>query len=156
VGWGCLAVMVRGSVIQVVAMIQVKIKIEVLEMHMVGFCGGGGLLLLSCFSFLKRSETSHAGGIMHYYKREDLKRRRNQDFTTIVWGWILIVGSFLIYASMMFWMIFSKFMPDTGNAVIDWIKYDHYYCYVIVVALFPVLPVFIYSNWLSLKFFRHN
>ena len=52
-------------------------------------------------------------------------------------------------------MVFSKLMPLTGNTILDSIKNDSYYA-LLVPATLPVLVIFFFLNWLSLKFFRHN
>jgi phosphatidylinositol glycan anchor class Y biosynthesis protein len=60
-----------------------------------------------------------------------------------------------MFAVFMYMLVLSKFMPKMDNEILDMIKEDYYYC-----CLFPVTIIasvaFVYTNWMSLKFFRHN
>jgi len=51
--------------------------------------------------------------------------------------------------------VISKFLPDTGIILLDDIKYDYYYCYLVPLTILPTYMV-IYLNWLSMKFFEFN
>ena len=63
--------------------------------------------------------------------------------------------AFFFFVFEIYALIVSKlFMPYTGHVVIDWIKDDEYYC-VLIPILIPVTVVFMYLNWLSMKFFKH-
>ena len=53
-------------------------------------------------------------------------------------------------------MIISKiFMPYTGNAILDWVKDDEHYIFLVPSMVVTVI-IFAYWNWVSMKFFRHN
>lgn len=52
-------------------------------------------------------------------------------------------------------MVGSKFLPPTGNALVDAISHDWYYSQLVVLTI-PVTLVAVFVNWLSMKFFRHN
>lgn len=93
---------------------------------------------------------------MHYFKREDAKRRRNQEINTIFWGWITLGFACLFVVTFLYTAFVSKWMPSVGNIAMDWISQDEYYSYLWVIIVFPVSVVFVYMNWLSLKVFRHN
>lgn len=62
----------------------------------------------------------------------------------------ILVGILYVYAAFV-----SKLLPETGIFLIDWIKQDTYFCYLIPLAL-PTAYVFIYINWLSLRVFENN
>lgn len=92
---------------------------------------------------------------MYKYKRESVTRREEQETNTVLWGYIILILTFLLFFVEIYALIISKIMPQTGNIIFDWIKNDYYYS-----ALFPAMIVvsviFVYFNWMSLKFFRHN
>ena len=83
------------------------------------------------------------------------KGEKLQDELVVPIGYLLMVGSFLFCAGSLYTIVLSKVLPDFDNLFLDAIKHDHYYCYLIP-ACIPVTMIFIYFNWLSLKFFRHN
>jgi hypothetical protein len=78
-----------------------------------------------------------------------------RDNSMLAWGVGLLVGTFLFFVTTMYTVLLSKFMPDTGNQLLDWIKHDQYYCH-LVPALIPVSFIIVYFNWVGFKFFRHN
>lgn len=49
----------------------------------------------------------------------------------------------------------SKLLPPTGVWMLDAMRDDWYYCY-LVPMVGPVTFLTIYVNWMSMKFFRHN
>ena len=66
---------------------------------------------------------------------------------------ILIVNSFgflFLYAAFL-----SKLMPETGIEILDFMKYDYYYCYLVPLSILPTFIV-VYLNWLSINYFEHN
>lgn len=109
-------------------------------------------------------------------KLKILQRERDKEVNdnTVLWGYVLLICTFIFFVGAIYAMIVSKFMPLTGNKVsnlnsnfgfiklpfdifyiLDWIKEDYYYC-MLVPATVPVTVIAVYLNWLSLKFFRHN
>ena len=55
-----------------------------------------------------------------------------------------------IYASFI-----SAFVPDSGISVIDFLKYDQYYIYLLPIMILPTYIV-IYLNWMAIRMFEHN
>ncbi|EFA76983.1 transmembrane protein [Heterostelium album PN500] len=74
---------------------------------------------------------------------------------TVCYGWLVILCTLIFFIFTTYCLVISKFLPDTGNRILDFIKYDWYYCLLLPV-LVPVTIITVYLNWLSLKFFRHN
>lgn len=89
-----------------------------------------------------------------YLRKEKGIHPMARDYSHIE-GFAMIVGSFLFFVTSMYWVVVSKWMPDTGHEVLDWIKHDNYYG-MVVLSCIPVSFVLVYFNWLSFKFFRHN
>lgn len=56
----------------------------------------------------------------------------------------------------MYALVVSKLLPDTGVELLDAIKRDRYYCKVVPVSLLMVTFLFVYFNWMTLKYFKHN
>lgn len=80
--------------------------------------------------------------------------RTNED-RTYLFGYSLLCLTFCFFVTSSYMLVISKFMPYTGHAVLDWVKDDYYYCILFPLTI-PVSVVFVYLNWTSLKFFRHN
>jgi len=92
---------------------------------------------------------------MYQYKREALQRPWAQQNETALWGWVVLLATLVTYVVAMYALVVSKFLPYSGNMILDWIKDDYYYSSLVMVMI-PVTVIFVYFNWLSLKFFRHN
>lgn len=65
-------------------------------------------------------------------------------------AFFFFIGVLYIYAAFV-----SKFLPDTGNTVIDAVKYDQFFCYLVPLSILPTYAV-IYLNWLAMKHFEQN
>ncbi|KAL0080820.1 hypothetical protein J3Q64DRAFT_1757655, partial [Phycomyces blakesleeanus] len=74
--------------------------------------------------------------------------------TTYLWGYFLLISTWLIFFITMYSLIGSHWMPVTNNKVLDWIRDDDYYCYVVPVTA-VVFIYFVVCNWMGMKFFRH-
>ncbi|CDW91647.1 UNKNOWN [Stylonychia lemnae] len=71
-------------------------------------------------------------------------------------GVIFIVAAGIIFSLSLYSFWISKFfMPYTGNKVLDWIKDDEYYCFLIPATLVNAL-IMTYFNWLAMKYFRQG
>ena len=70
-------------------------------------------------------------------------------------GLTLLVGSFVVFIVMSFWMALSNFVPHTGNWLIDWFREDQYYCLLLPLTL-PVTLVVSYLKWFTSTLFQHN
>ena len=78
-----------------------------------------------------------------------------RDELTPPFGYFLLAVLIIFCVGALYAIVLSKLMPDTGHWLLDAIKHDHYYCY-LGPACIPATVIFIYFNWLSLKFFRLN
>jgi phosphatidylinositol glycan anchor class Y biosynthesis protein len=84
--------------------------------------------------------------------------------TTFLYGVLLVTVSFLAFLIFMFW-VFAKFfahlMIDFDNPPTQfeiWIKNiseDFYYVLLLPITVI-VFQIFIYFNWLGMKYFKHN
>lgn len=63
--------------------------------------------------------------------------------------------TYVFFIVSMYAMVVSKFMPETGNKLLDWIRDDDYYCILIPSTLVATVYT-VTANWLGLKIFRHN
>lgn len=61
-----------------------------------------------------------------------------------------IFGILFLYAA-----VISKLLPDSGIFLIDFIKRDSYFCYLIPLSLIPTYVV-VYLNWLAIRHFEQN
>jgi hypothetical protein len=71
------------------------------------------------------------------------------------------VGIFLISSSIIFFTftiystIISKLLPEPQNLILKYIRQDYYYCLLVPLSIIVTI-YFIASNWLGMKFFKHN
>mmetsp|Transcript_58808 Transcript_58808/g.67016 ORF Transcript_58808/g.67016 Transcript_58808/m.67016 type:complete len:112 (+) Transcript_58808:48-383(+) len=77
------------------------------------------------------------------------------DDLQLIYGYSLIVIAFLVFFVFMYACIFSKLLPETNHVLLDYIREDYYYT-ILLPTLIPTSVLWVYSNWVSLKFFRHN
>ncbi|CAG8533410.1 13022_t:CDS:2 [Ambispora leptoticha] len=68
--------------------------------------------------------------------------------TTALWGWMLLLATFVMFISSMYAIVFSKFVPETGNRTLDWIKRDEYYCLLLPITL-SVTVYAVFWNWMG-------
>mmetsp|Transcript_26744 Transcript_26744/g.61610 ORF Transcript_26744/g.61610 Transcript_26744/m.61610 type:complete len:95 (+) Transcript_26744:137-421(+) len=67
-------------------------------------------------------------------------------------GCALVLGSALFWMSILYWTVFSKFMPATESVVLDWMREDTFFCHLLAV-LPPSLLLFRYWSWVSMEVF---
>ena len=93
------------------------------------------------------------------FKRLNLRDFRNNEpqsnlsYEVPAYFVIVLATVFLIvfiYASFI-----SAFLPDFGVPVLDNLKNDQYYIYLLPTMILPTY-IIIYLNWLSIKMFVHN
>jgi len=68
---------------------------------------------------------------------------------------LIMIGGFIFIFSTYSMIIAKIFMPYTGNKILDAIKDDEHYIFLIPSMLVTII-FFAYWNWVSMKFFRHN
>lgn len=69
-------------------------------------------------------------------------------------GALWVCASLLWFLLMTFVIIGAKLLPATSNALLDFLRVDHYYALLLPLAI-PVALVAVYLNWFLLKLFRH-
>ena len=67
----------------------------------------------------------------------------------------LLLGSFVAFVVLSFWMFASNLVPRTGNWLIDWLREDQYYCLLVPLTL-PVTLLFANFTWFTNALFQHN
>lgn len=87
-----------------------------------------------------------------YEQREDLLH--DNHITEIV-GFFLIGLSALLFVLVLYALIFSPLVGSTEHVLLDFIREDTYYCFLIPL-LIPTTVIILYVNWVSVKFFRHT
>ena len=70
-------------------------------------------------------------------------------------AYTLVIASVMIGVVFMYAAFASKFVPDSGIFVLDFIKRDYYFCYLIPLMMLPTYIV-VYINWLAMKMFKNN
>ena len=87
-------------------------------------------------------------GLRHLGKLQTPTNATCQGFFILIT--VSITAIAYIYAGLI-----SKLLPYSGNEVLDVVKDDVYFCYLIPLILLPTL-IMIYLNWLSFEHFRQN
>ncbi len=84
------------------------------------------------------------------------QRRYESNAIDGILGLFLIFSALLIFTFYFYYFFISKFFIGyTGNIILDWIKDDDYYCYLLP-ATFVSTVFFMYANWSAMKYFRHS
>ncbi|CAM9671918.1 unnamed protein product [Ectocarpus sp. 6 AP-2014] len=83
-------------------------------------------------------------------EEEDAARRR-----MYFWGCTLLVASGVFFVTSLYAIVFSKLMPSMGHPLLDAVREDSHYCYLVPLTIYPSCAA-LYMSWVSLKFFRHN
>lgn len=81
--------------------------------------------------------------------------RRSGPESTVLWGYLLVAASFLWFFSTMFVLAGTKLLPETGNALLDFLRTDWYYS-LLVPNTIPVVLVAVYLVWFSRKLYQHS
>ena len=87
-----------------------------------------------------------------YEAREEYFHSEN---LTEIMGSLIITMAAIIFIGLFYAMIGSKLLGPTGNYLLDFIRDDEYYCFLLPLML-PVTVIALYCNWVSMKFFRHS
>jgi len=70
--------------------------------------------------------------------------------------WIfLLIFVVLYFLGFVYCAFVSKLLPETGHWLLDSIRNDYYYCYLVPLTVVPTFIV-VYLNWLSMRFFENN
>ncbi|KAI9319065.1 phosphatidylinositol N-acetylglucosaminyltransferase subunit Y-domain-containing protein [Dichotomocladium elegans] len=106
---------------------------------------------------LPRASSNYSGNMHHplYARRTMAHLSETIPDNTYLWGYALIAATAIMFISSMYALIGSKYVPDTNNKILDWIKHDEYYCLLVPITAI-VYVYFIVWNWMGMKFFRHN
>lgn len=92
-------------------------------------------------------------------KQSELYERRSEPFVdnnvTQSIGFTLLIFSALLFIGVFYSILIAPFLGESTHVLLDFIKNDIYYC-CLVPLMIPTAFVFAYSNWVSIKFFRHT
>lgn len=70
-------------------------------------------------------------------------------------GWMLLVVSWVWLSFSTYTMILSKVLPVPQNKILQSIAMDRHYC-LLPSASIVMMVIFVFFNWLGLKYFKHN
>jgi len=93
----------------------------------------------------------------HLRRKTGTLQRSDSDLhaDTVRNGYLLLFGTGGFFVFMMYLVVVSKYMPETGHPVLDFFRSDMYYSLLVPCTLISTVFA-VYLNWLGLKFFRHN
>ena len=69
---------------------------------------------------------------------------------------LLLLASFSLWLVLMFWMAGSKLLPPTGSRLIDWMREDEYYAFLVPLTVVPVALLANYVRWFTNSLFLTN
>eukprot|EP01039_Chlorochromonas_danica_P004956 gene4956-5439_t len=70
-------------------------------------------------------------------------------------GWLLAACSLAFALAFLYASILSKMLPYSGLRLLDAIKDDQYFCFLVPLLVLPT-GLIIYLNWLAMSHFQQN
>ena len=71
-------------------------------------------------------------------------------------GMLVLVSSIFIFCSFFIWIAIVKMMPPTNYGIIEWMREDDYYVFLVPLTFVPVALVANYLAWFSASTFQTN
>ncbi|KAI9256316.1 phosphatidylinositol N-acetylglucosaminyltransferase subunit Y-domain-containing protein, partial [Helicostylum pulchrum] len=93
-------------------------------------------------------------GQPNYARRMTIHLPETTPDSTYLYGYALLIFTFIMFTASFYSMLVSPYMPDTNIKLLDWVKYDNYYCLLLPITAL-VFFYWIMWNWMGMKFFRH-
>ena len=81
------------------------------------------------------------------------KPSEDESMTQLI-GYSLITIAAAMFIGVFYSVLVAPFVGETSHPVLDFIYNDSYYC-CLIPLLIPCTFMFFYTNWVSVKFFRH-
>ncbi len=81
------------------------------------------------------------------------KPSEDESMTQLV-GYSLITIAAALFIGVFYSILVAPFVGETSHPILDFIYNDIYYC-CLIPLLIPITFIFFYTNWVSVKFFRH-
>jgi hypothetical protein len=78
-----------------------------------------------------------------------------QDNITLIIGYCCLLGGATLFILTVYSMFFAKRLDDSEYILIKFMRQDEFYCY-LVPLIIPIASIYVYLNWISMKFFRHT
>lgn len=104
-------------------------------------------------------EENQVKPIISQGKQSDLYEPREKPFedSSIIQmiGLCLIALSGALFIGVFYSLFIAPIVGKTGHIILDFIQQDSFYCCLIPLMI-PVSLLFLYVNWVSVKFFRHS
>jgi len=114
---------------------------------------------LSLHDSFRAQEESQVKPLISQGKQSDIYEPREEPFEdsnmTQVIGISLIGFSAALFIGVFYAMLIAPLVGSTGHIILDFIQSDSFYC-CLVPLMIPVSMMFMYANWVSIKFFRHS
>lgn len=107
----------------------------------------------------ENTEEYEAKPVIQRRKQSELYEKRSEPFVdnnvTQTIGFTLLAFGCLLFIGVFYSILIAPFLGDSGHVLLDFVKNDNYYC-CLVPFMIPTAFAFAYSNWVSIKFFRHT
>lgn len=80
--------------------------------------------------------------------------QHHYDFIRIV-GFLCLLSGSVFFILTIFSLFVAKLMPATENVLLEFLRTDQYFCF-LVPMLLPSILLGSYLNWFCMKIFRHS
>ena len=96
-------------------------------------------------------------GLRNFSKSSGSGRHFDQQGTrvSLLMAYNIIILSIATVTVYIYAAFISKLLPDSGVWILDMLKKDSYFCYLIPLLVLPTYIV-VYLNWLCMQIFQHN
>ncbi len=71
------------------------------------------------------------------------------------YGYCIIFTAVFVAILFIYSAFLAKLLPHTGYVILDSIKDDYYFCYLVPLTILPTYLI-IYLNWLAMRHFEQN
>ncbi|KCV67959.1 hypothetical protein H696_05685 [Fonticula alba] len=93
-------------------------------------------------------------------QQQQQQQHRQQKYVPVVVpsflrALILFTMSIAVFCIGIHWIFISKLLPPSDDELLSWVRKDRYYG-ALLPLLMPSIVVFVFLNWLGMKYFRHN
>ena len=66
-------------------------------------------------------------------------------------GVAIVLAALSTISFLAFWIVFSKLLPPTDIWIIEFMREDDYYCFLVPLSIVPVSLLANYLRWISLS-----
>lgn len=104
-------------------------------------------------------EKAQVQPVISMKKQSDIYEPREEPFensnVTQIIGIVMLVIAAVLFIGFFYSILAAPLIGETSHLLLDFINKDSHYC-CLIPLLIPTSLIFMYANWVSIKFFRHS